>query len=195
MAQAKGASAKTPTKTPAPTKTLEEETVETTELSEDEEAILDDKAPKKNPLDGVTSPDEIPEWVLPMPAEVKLPKAGRQIVYMRFPAKWCEDPSLGDHQCILWSLSERDEVQAYTRARGDQNRAMQELSKGCIRVLDGIAADWGGNNPAGSVNTFWNMIGPKGRSMVRNYYGKTHLVDPDEALDFFSNHFAVGTAL
>ncbi len=176
---------------------LEELVTETNELNEDEKDLLEgDRTPRAaadaDPLDAIPSPTEPPAWAI-IPKSIKFPPAGCQVAFLRVPAKWCRDPAKGDLQCILWALDERDEVLAYQRCRGDQIRSVHELSKQTIRAIDGMMADWSGENTTGNVSRFWRDIGPKGRAMVRNYYVRTHSVDPEEAVDFFSNHFAVVT--
>jgi hypothetical protein len=112
---------------------------------------------------------------------------------MRIPAAWTTDPARGDRWCCCWALTERDEIQAYQRARGDSIRSVSELSKATIRVIDGAKADWSQTRKAGCVAEFWAAIGPKGRMIVRNYYQRTHMVTEGEASDFFSKHFATVT--
>lgn len=113
------------------------------------------------------------------------------MAFLRIKASWTNDPSGGDRWCTVWQITETEEKLAYNRARGDQHRAVTELAKATIRVIDGTKADWSGDLfKKGSVAEFWGSIGPKGRLMIRNYYIRTHMVTDEETLDFFSNHFA-----
>jgi hypothetical protein len=168
-----------------------------TEIDEDDQAaaqVLEEDAEgvassMEAALDPEAAADAPPEWAT-VPAGVKLPGEGSQIAFLRVPAKWTKTPAKGDRTCILWPIGETEEKLAYQRARGDMVRSVSELSKACLRAVDGAKADWGGDlRKPGSVAAFWSDIGPKGRAMIRNYYIKTHTVSDEEALDFFSNHF------
>jgi len=130
-----------------------------------------------------------PEWGH-IPQGLNLPAVGTQVAFLRIPAKWTRNPSQGDRTCVVWPIGETEERLAYGRSRGDVTRSMTELTKAAIRAIDGHRADWSGDlKKEGSVTEFWTSIGPKGRSMIRNWYLKTHSVSDEEALDFFSNHF------
>lgn len=136
---------------------------------------------------------EAPEWAV-VPTGLKLPEEGTVIAHVRIPAKWTRNPGKGDRTCILWPIGETEERLAYQRSRGDMQRSISELSKAAIRAVDGHKADWSGNMAKpGSIMSFWSEIGPKGRAMIRNWYLRTHSVTDEEALDFFSNHFAATT--
>lgn len=140
-------------------------------------------------LDPDAAAEAPPEWAV-VPEGLKLPEEGSQIAFIRIPARWTRSPSKGDRVCICWPIGETEERLAYARSRGDMVRSMTELAKATIRAVDGHRADWSGNMAKpGSITTFWSDIGPKGRSMIRNYYVRTHTVTDEEALDFFSKHF------
>jgi hypothetical protein len=164
------------------------------ELSEQAaEAALEGKVEEEDSGDPTTRTSAMPEWAS-VPANVKMPKAGCSVAFIRIKAAWTTDPAAGDRWCCSWALTETDEKLAYGRSRGDMQRAISELAKATIRIVDGAKADWSGKpGAAGSVNDFWSAIGPKGRQMLRNYYTRTHMVTDEEALDFFSNHFAITT--
>lgn len=131
----------------------------------------------------------IPEWAQ-IPPNVKMPKQGVTVAFLRIPAKWTSDPAKGDRWCCCWAIGETEERLAYQRSRGDMQRSVNELAKATIRIIDGVKADWSGSlTKEGSVTEFWSSIGPKGRQVIRNYYVRTHTVSDEEALDFFSNHF------
>ncbi len=135
---------------------------------------------------------ETPDWAV-LPANLKPPSVGTQIAFMKIPAKWTLVPEKGDRTCALWPLGETDEKLAYARSRGDMVRSVTELSKQMIRMVDGYRTNWEGAGKPGDIASFWNEIGAKGRHMIRNYYVKTHTVSDEDALDFFSNRFAVVT--
>ncbi len=165
------------------------------EIDEEEAAKVFDEDDQTNQsrmqaaVDPEASATEPPEWAV-VPDGMKLPEAGSQIAFVRIPAKWTRTPSKGDRMCICWPIGETEERLAYQRARGDQIRSLTELAKASIRAIDGCRTDWSGNmNKPGSITSFWSDIGPKGRSMIRNYYVRTHTVTDEEALDFFSQHF------
>ena len=130
----------------------------------------------------------MPEWAT-LPANLKKPKKGTRIAFMRIPASWTPDPAKGDRWCACWPITELEERLAYARSRGDQMRSVAELAKQSIRVVDGYRADWTAQNKPGDVPLFWAQIGPKGRQVIRNYYVRTHMVTDDEIVDFFAKHF------
>lgn len=172
-----------------------EDPVKVQELEDEEaaRAFEEDASSSGERMADAVAPDasvtEPPDWAV-VPQGLKLPEEGSQIAFIRIPARWTRSPSKGDRVCICWPIGETEERLAYQRSRGDAIRSVSELSKATIRAIDGHRADWSGNmNKPGSVTTFWSDIGPKGRSMIRNYYVRTHTVTDDEALDFFSQHF------
>lgn len=131
----------------------------------------------------------VPDWAQ-IPPGMKLPRQGNTVAFLRIQAAWTTDPGSGrDRWCLVWAIGETEETLAYKRARGDAHRSVTELSKACIRAVDGVRVRWDGKPGPGDINEFWASIGAKGRQMVRNYYMKTHSVTDEEALDFFSNHF------
>lgn len=155
------------------------------DVVEEAEATGDENEPVLDP-DAVAT--EVPDWAT-VPPNVKLPKKGLTVAFIRIPARWTADPASGDRWCCCWAITETEERLAYARARGDQMRSVAELAKQTIRVVDGEKADWSGEPKPGSVISFWAKIGPKGRQMIRNYYVRTHMVQESEVLDFFSKHF------
>lgn len=137
--------------------------------------------------------DERPEWAK-VPDTVKMPPPGASVGFIRIPANWTMNPSLGARWCMCTMITETEERLAYQRARGDQIRAIAELAKATIRCVDGHKANWDQDmSKAGSVARFWSSIGPKGRQAIRNFYTRTHTISEPEALDFFANHFAYVT--
>jgi hypothetical protein len=173
--------------------TSEEVKVQELEDEEADRALDEDKQSNFERMENALSPDAAatapPEWAT-VPAGLKLPEEGSQIVFIRIPARWTRTPAKGDRVCICWPIGETEERLAYQRSRGDQVRSVSELAKATIRAIDGVKADWSGTmSKQGSVTSFWTDIGPKGRAMLRNYYVRTHSVTEEEALDFFSQHF------
>lgn len=133
-----------------------------------------------------------PDWAA-MPADVKLPPPGMKVAYLRIPAAMTANPFYGDLWCACWPISETEEIIAHARSRGNPQRAISEMAKQTIRVVNGNKADWSGKKPAASVARFWAMIGPKGRQLVRNYYMRTHMVTDEEGALFFGQHFVTVT--
>jgi hypothetical protein len=172
---------------------------EVRELEEEEaaKAFAEDAQSAGDRMSAAIDPEaaatEPPDWAV-VPEGLRLPEEGSQIAFIRIPAKWTTTPARGDRVCVVWPIGETEERLAYARARGDVVRSVSELSKAAIRAIDGNKADWSGNMAKpGSVTSFWTQIGPKGRQMVRNWYVRTHTVTDDEALSFFSQHFACVT--
>lgn len=136
----------------------------------------------------------LPEWVT-FPPGFKIP-ARKSVAFMLFKARWCEKPELGDRWCLLWPLSDADEKLATTRARGDHLRAVTELAKQTVRVIDGNRADWTktpGQTHVYDVDKFWNEIGARCRNLVTNYYAKMHILSREDQADFLENCLFVRT--
>lgn len=163
------------------------------DLSAEEEAALDREMQRLQSVDAPPpSTDALPEWAL-VPDDLVIPP-GRTVAVLRFRASWTDTPHKGDRQCLLWNLSVNDEKAALRRMRGEPLRTLEEMSKAMIRAVDGQKADWSGKPGAADVNTWWNDIGSRCRQMVKNYYAKTHALDPEEQMDFFANCIAVRTS-
>lgn len=136
------------------------------------------------------SDDEAPPNWASLPDGLKEPPEGTQIAFMQIPAAWTRTPAKGDRVLACWPIGETEELLAYQRSRGSRERALSELTKAAVRMIDGHKADWSTDmNKPGSVMRFWSEIGPKGRAVVRNWYIRTHNVSDEEALDFFSKRF------
>jgi hypothetical protein len=159
------------------------------QMSEEERAAMgaEDGEDATPPVPAGKKIEGAPDWAI-IPADLTLPE-GKEACFVRFRAAWTDYPSRGDRQCILWTLSDSDEKLAAKRARGDANRIIIELTKGCIRAIDGHRADWVRPGPA-SVERFWNEIGAKCRSMLTNYYFKNHSLSTEEQADFFTSCIA-----
>jgi hypothetical protein len=155
------------------------------------------------PKDDEHSP--LPDWALPIPEGVKLP-VGRQIYAMRFYAKLTETPKQGDRYCLMWSLTEADEKLAYRRTRGESTMAMNELSKQMVRVLgfvrpgvngkeyaEGAMVDWTNSPGLGNIARFWDAIGARCRTQIKNAYAKLHTMEVGDVVDFFTKCVAVRT--
>jgi len=136
--------------------------------------------------------DGIPDWASVPPNFAIAP--GRRCGWMLFRADWTDAPDKGDRWCMMWPLSESEEKLAYKRSGGDSVRAITELTKASIRLVDGVAANRTGSIGPGSVGVFWAEIGTKLRQMLQNYYLKTHSLSPEEQQDFFANCFVVTMA-
>lgn len=120
---------------------------------------------------------------------------GKRCGWMKIRAEWTDAPELGDRWCMMWPVSEAEEKIAYKRSQGDQMKAMAELTKASIRVIDGVRVDRTGATGPGNVHMFWAQMGTKMRQMMQNYYLKTHTLSQEEQQDFFANCFVVTTAV
>lgn len=168
----------------APAKAASIEEIPESPMTPEEVAALDgEKSDLTEAMRDATH--QVPDWAM-VPPGLKYPPNGVGMVFLRIPAAITMTPTLGDRQCILWPLNETEEIFAHERSRGSRARSMYELSKGCIRVVDGQEVDWA--KGAANVLTFWRDIGGKGRALIMNYYAKQHMVDEEEAIDFFSKH-------
>lgn len=169
--------------------------------AEAEEALDEALGALPDPEDDATGDDRNdasgpPAWAV-IPKDLKMPKTGTMVHFIRIPAKYCANPADGDRQCVCWALTENEENVAFARARGDNHRAIAEMAKQMVRAIDGKRASWdpATKDPETKVARFWGAIGPKGRGILRTLYLQTHQVTNEEILDFFSNHFVSTTAL
>lgn len=140
-------------------------------------------------------PDALPDWVT-FPPNFRIPP-GKDIVFLYFRSKWTDRPEKGDRWCMLWPLSDADEKLAIKRTRGESGRSLSELTKGCIRLIDGKRADWTNNgDPATSypAERFWDEIGARCRQQLQNIYLKTHALSREEQADFLENCVAIRKA-
>lgn len=169
---------------PAP----EAEAEDPVKVEELDEAAAEAEFSDEEPIDPDVSTAEIPEWAT-VPAGVKMPPPGCSVAFVRIRAAWTTNPAKGDRWCMLSAIGETEEKLAYSRARGEQMRSVTELSKACIKVVDGTKASWDPVAKKGSVSEFWTSIGAKGRQMIRNYYVRTHTVSEEETLSFFAKDF------
>jgi len=135
----------------------------------------------------------VPEWAS-IPPGFEIPP-GKRCGWMLFRAEWTDAPAKGDRWCMMWPLSEAEEKIAYKRSNGEATKAIAELTKASLRIVDGVKADRTGTSAPGSVGVFWAEIGTKLRQMLQNYYLKTHTLSSEEQQDFFANCFVVTTAV
>lgn len=142
-------------------------------------------------LEGTT--EGVPDWAA-LPPGFAIPP-GKRCGWMLFRAEWTDAPQKGDRWVMMWPLSESEEKLAYKRSNGESARAVAELTKATIRVIDGVKADRTGAIGPGNVNAFWAEAGTKLRQMMQNYYLKTHTLSVEEQQDFFANCFVVTTAV
>lgn len=136
-------------------------------------------------------PSTLPDWAV-LPEGFKMP-LGKQVIALRFRAKWTDYPKRGDHWVLLWNLTEADEKLALKRTRGEGIRAIDELTKQTIRVIDGHRADWVALAGPGSMRAFWDEVGGKCRQQLKNVYAKRHTMSQEELTDFFTDCIAVAT--
>lgn len=153
--------------------------------------IDDEETPKKkqSPDSMPVAKDDasLPDWVS-FPPGFKIPP-GKEVSFLYFRAKWTDRPEKGDRWCMMWTLSDADEKLAIKRTRGESGRSFGELSKGTIRLIDGLRADWTGNGDKDttySVDRFWDEIGAKCRQLVQTIYMKTHQLSVEEQADFLA---------
>lgn len=134
---------------------------------------------------------DVPEWAV-VPKDLRPPK-GRQVIFLRIPARLTDTPLKGERQCIVWTLSDGDEKLAAERCEGKAGRASAEYTKQMIRAVDGNVASWMKASGPGSLDEFWREIGGKGRNLLMRVYSQLHLADDEELRDFFENCIAVRT--
>ena len=166
------------------------------ELSEEEQAALEEmgSAAKEVPFEVPEPGDEWPEWVVVPP---NLPKVapGTLVSAMLFESDVCANPVAGDHHCLLWTLTDKEQGLAYKRTNGVSERAIMELAKGAIRSCDGHKVQWPpGCGIAGDIGAFWEAIGAKGRSMLVEWYVNTHAYTKEERVRFFGRCIATKRA-
>lgn len=179
-----------------------EKKIEVGEMSDEEAAAAFGEEPEADDGDGVGERMEkklggttegVPEWAA-LPPNFVIPP-GKRCGWMLFRAEWTDAPTKGDRWVMMWPLSEAEEKLAYKRSGGESAKAIAELTKATIRVIDGVKADRTGASGPGNVNVFWAEIGTKLRQMLQNYYLKTHTLSAEEQQDFFANCFVVTTAV
>lgn len=138
----------------------------------------------------IPSAGAVPEWAI-IPEGFKFPR-GRQIVFMRFLAAWTDVPGKGDRQIACWVISAGDRKLALSRAQGDANRSVEEMTKQMIRLVDGKPVDW--SKASTSPEILWAEIGEKCRSLVTRTFLRLHQLDADEMRTFLEDCIAVVSA-
>jgi hypothetical protein len=135
---------------------------------------------------------DLPDWaVIPNDGRFKIPK-GEDLIFMRFRAATCKASARhkGDRVCVMWAITAAEERLAVIRSRGEQGLILTERAKQAIRAFDDHTADWTNMHPEGSVDRFYDEIGPKNRPLIVNAYSKLHSLSPEEYVDFLANCFA-----
>lgn len=169
----------------ATTQTLSDEELAALESDTDDNPTLFPVAPPQDPT-GMES--GLPEW-FKLPEGMQLP-VGREIIFLRFRAKWTDTPTKGDRTCALWNITAADERMALKRTKGDATRTLSEMAKQTIRILDGQRTDWT-RGASSNVEVFWNDIGAKCRQQIISAYLKTHSMTAEEEADFFGQCMTV----
>lgn len=162
-----------------------EEALESLNMPPEEVAAMESGTPVRD--------KSMPDWVV-IPRDLKIPH-GKQLSFIKFKAEWTDTAHKGDRHIIIWPLSVSDEQMAIKRSHGDDIRAGNELPKQMIRAIDGHKADWTGMPGPGSVDLFWDEIGAKCRRELKNWFGKTHILNDKENEDFFSSCVVIRSAL
>ncbi len=155
----------------------------------DREADADDKLPVEAFDPFRPKPGGRPVWAKPLPKGFAFPR-GVHPIFLRFRAEWTTAPEKGERHCVVWELTDIEELAAAQRAMGQPGRSAQELAKQTIRIVDGHQADWSGNDDPGSIDNFWREIGPKCRQMLVVVYSRTHVMSEAERVDFLLNCIA-----
>lgn len=136
--------------------------------------------------------NELPAWV-EIPEDLAIPE-GVQIGFLKFKAEWTLVPSMGDRQCVVWSLTDLDERVAYARVGDNLNMASNELARQMLRCVDGVKVNWGARRgKPGNPDDFWREIGSRCRSLIVKFWSQTHNMDAAEVAYFFEHCVAVRT--
>ncbi len=145
----------------------------------------------------------------PLPSDLLYPR-GKQVYFIRFRSRWTDapwighpigeetDPKLTDDDgkprlamfrtCVLWAINSPEKRLAITRARGDGNRATDELAKQMIRVIDGKKVDWVDSS---ELDSWWNQIGERCRNQLTRLFHNLHVMDEEDTVDFLENCIAI----
>lgn len=138
-----------------------------------------------------TVPDwaKIPEFA-PDGTPFRFPK-GRKIMFLRFRANQTSVPGRGERQAIVWELSPGDLEFARSRSQGDRNRFADQMTKQCIRAIDGKAVDWTTGGAINNPEQFWGEIGQGYRNLLQSMISKLNMLDAAETRDFLENCVAL----
>ncbi len=146
---------------------------------------VDDDPPEAEAEAPAANPGTPPEWA-DVPTNLVFPTSGKRVYYMRFPSDWTEDGQ--EHQCVLWGLTYNDEKLALVRCKAEPMRTVAEHARQMLRAVDGAKANW--TMRPSNVDTFWEDIGSRCRSMIVNHYLSTHSFTQEEKVRFFTECFA-----
>jgi hypothetical protein len=130
-------------------------------------------------------PGGAPGWVK-VPQGMRFPR-GRQVAFIKLLPQWTDAPHKGERQCIVWGLTDIDEKMAMSRAMGDPNRVVSELTKQMIRSVDGAVVDWSGVGGPGSIDQWWRDIGGKCRQILIRIYTQMNVLPDEDRKHFFEN--------
>lgn len=174
----------------------------------------DDAEPEPTPKPRIIrEPEAIagpPPTGFPLPSDLRMPR-GKQVMFIQFRSRWTDTPWLGhpinpddvDHKlldeegnarpatwrtCVCWPVNTADKRLAVARARGDQNRATDELTRQMIRVVDGKLVSWVDST---DIDNWWNEIGEKCRQRMMQIFSQLHIMDQDDTIDFLENCIAI----
>lgn len=141
-------------------------------------------------------PGALPDWA-PIPAKGVVQPKGRPMYTLRFPSVWTALPSKGvrmpDHDglwrwCVVWELTDTEELAALQRGQGNSQRNVSELAKQMIRVVDGHPANWAAAREAhDSPEQWWTEIGKKCQGMMLAIYNQLHTLGAAEMSLFFTS--------
>ena len=167
----------------------EDDEDEETEDAPQEAAQAGAGAPASPPADE----DGPPPW-FHMPKQGFPPdvEPGTTVIFCRFPVWVTGAPAKGERQCAIRPLTAKLEKLAQAKGKGDGYVLAAEYAKAMLCVVDGQPAEQFRAGP-GSVNHFWNEIGPKGREALLIQFNKLHRFSSSERDDFLANCVAVRT--
>lgn len=145
---------------------------------------------KARAAERVPVPEEgaVPDWVQ-VPEGFRFPR-GMPLVFMRLRCKYT--PSMGqDRQLICWPINIADQKLALGRSQGDNARAVDEMTKQMVRVVDGMRVDWSGAPGPANIDQWWDMIGAPNRNLLNRVFTQLHIPSPEQVSDFFESCIAV----
>lgn len=136
-----------------------------------------------------------PEWFnMPkggLPEDVA---PGTTVVFMRFPVWITGNPQKGERQCAVRPLTVKLEKFARAKAKnGESYDLAEEYARAAICVVDGVRPELF-KAGLGSVNHFWDEVGPKARELLLFHFNKLNRLSTKERDDFLSSCVAVRTA-
>jgi hypothetical protein len=171
--------------------TTSEPSIEVTEDSKPEPSteLSPDNTPTRRLVLPQATTDGAPEWAK-VPAGMKFPRE-KQIIFLRFKPEMTDTPSKGERQAILWSNNLGDQRLAVIRSDKDPNRMEEQMSKQMVRSVDGVVADWTGEQGMGNIDIWWDSIGPKCRDIINRLFIQLHIASQEETKYFFENCVAV----